>query len=266
MSDRFAADWLALREAADRDARAEALLTPLRAHLGERPLQITDLGAGTGANLRYLAPRLPGPQSWTLVDHDAELLSRARAPGPDVQVQCMAADLAATPLPGARAADLVTASALLDLVSQPWLDALAGACRQQASAVLLALSYDGTIHWQPGIPDDEMVRELVNCHQRRDKGFGPALGPEAGAAAEACFRAHGFTTWLRASPWSLPPARAPLQHALVEGWLHAAREQAPEQAPRLKAWARSRRDAVAAGTPSLRVGHVDLLALPPGPP
>lgn len=262
MNNRFHAEWLALREAADRDARAEALMAPLREHLGERPLRITDLGAGTGANLRYLAPRLPGPQSWTLVDQDAELMAEARPPGAEVQVRRVVADLAATPLADGSAPDLVTAAALLDLVSRPWLDALAASCRRHASAVLLALSYDGAVQWQPGTPDDETVRTLVNRHQHRDKGFGPALGPDAGAAAEACFRAHGFTTCLRASPWSLPPAYAPLQHALVDGWLHAACEQAPEQTARLEAWARSRHETIATGTTTLRVGHVDLLALP----
>src|SRR5512145_1693947 len=49
---------------------------------------VVDLGAGTGANLRYLAPRLGSPQDWLAVDSDpvllGELARRARR-GPGAQ-------------------------------------------------------------------------------------------------------------------------------------------------------------------------------------
>ena len=38
---------------------------------------IHDLGCGTGAMGRWLAPRLPGPQHWVVHDRDAELLAVA---------------------------------------------------------------------------------------------------------------------------------------------------------------------------------------------
>ena len=42
----------------------------LRAH----DMELVDVGAGTGANRDYLAPRLPLAQEWVVVDHDADLL------------------------------------------------------------------------------------------------------------------------------------------------------------------------------------------------
>ena len=77
----FDAGWLALRCPADTAARADTLNRLahdwLRARAG-RPLRLIDLGSGSGANPHYLAPRLPGPQHWLLVDHDPALLELAR--------------------------------------------------------------------------------------------------------------------------------------------------------------------------------------------
>src|SRR3954470_21838171 len=117
----IAADWLALREPADtrtRDAVAEEIVPPLLERLekaAETGVRIVDLGAGTGANLRWLAPRLPHPdrQQWLLVDHDPGLLAR----GP-VQATAVRADVVdlGTVLAEHGGADLVTAAALLDLL------------------------------------------------------------------------------------------------------------------------------------------------------
>ena len=220
MSGTFDPVWLALREAVDhrsRAAAAAALLVPAwRARGWSR---VVDLGSGTGSNLRYLAPRLPGVRHWTLVDHDAGLLARAAAPDA-AEVTRVVGDLAAAGLDAIREsnADLVTGSALLDLVSKDWLTRLVAACREARCAALFALSYDGRIRWQAAAddrrpaddPDDALVRRSVNAHQRRDKGLGPALGPLAGLTAETLFRAAGFRVWLPPSPWRLGPADAAL--------------------------------------------------------
>ena len=240
--------------------------------------RIVDLGSGTGSNVRYLAPRLPGIRSWTLVDHDAGLLARATAPDGAEAVR-VAGDLATAGLDaiGASNADLVTASALLDLVSKDWLGALVAACRESRRAVLFALSYDGGIQWHPAEDDprpaddsdDALVRRSVNAHQRRDKGLGPALGPMAGLTAETIFRAAGYRAWLLPSPWRLGPGDAALARALVAGWEAAAVEQLREALPpdsadvdRVRSWAQRRRATIETGRFGLTVGHLDLLALP----
>ncbi|MBL6430807.1 MAG: hypothetical protein HPM95_04840 [Alphaproteobacteria bacterium] len=40
---------------------------------------LLDLGAGTGATLRALAPHIAAPQAWRLAEHDPALITRARA-------------------------------------------------------------------------------------------------------------------------------------------------------------------------------------------
>src|SRR5512145_1693945 len=96
----------------------------------------------------------------------------------------LAQDLEALPLDGR---DLVTAAALLDLVSASWLARLATRCAAVRADVLFALTYDGRIEWSPAIDGDARMCELVNLHQRTDKGFGPALGPAATTEAGRIF-------------------------------------------------------------------------------
>lgn len=266
----FSADWLRQREPFDAAARtaAEARLGLSAWPAARRPAgsawRVIDLACGTGANLRALAPLLDGAQQWLLVDHDPALLAHVQAGG--VEVECrvldLARDLEALPFAGTT---LVTASALLDLVSASWLDRLVTCCAGAGAAVLLTLSVDGRQVWDPADREDGLARRLFAAHQARDKGFGPALGPRAAAAAARAFRAAGYTVRSARSDWWLDARREPealaLQHSLIDGIGGAAIEQAPADAARLRNW-QARRHALAARS-TLRIGHVDLMAAPP---
>lgn len=284
----FADAWLHLREPLDATSRAGALIASLRQNLPDRPLRVTDLATGTGANLRYLSPLLGGAQEWCLIDHDQALLDAmparlgewARAsgaslrdagearivsgPGFECRVRCLHRDLAA----GADAIDvpagsLVTASALLDLVSEAWLETLARRCLDARAPVLFTLTYDGRMEFDPREPEDATLIELVNRHQRTDKGFGPALGPAAGPRAPQLFERLGYRVATAPSDWHVGAHERRLQETLLEGWRAAAMEIAPEQAAALERWAERRRSHVARDRSALIVGHVDLLGLPP---
>ena len=243
-----------MREPADAAARSTALADAFVT--GAR--RIVDLACGTGANIRFLAPRLPIASDWLAVDNDARLLA-ALAPPAGAKVSTRQLDLAQEldelPLLGCA---LVTTSALLDLVSAPWLARLAARCAESGADVLFALTYDGRIEWSPAEEGDGRVRELINRHQLRDKGFGAALGPGAAAVAVSAFRSLGYERAHRPSDWNLGPESAALQTALIDGWSAAAAEIAPGQDEALRGWARRRRALVAAGRSRLCVGHVDL--------
>jgi SAM-dependent methyltransferase len=265
----FTADWLALREPADHAARAERLARDAAdAVAGSSVIRILDLGSGTGSNLRYLAPRLPGPQQWLLVDRDAYLLAAATARlPPDAGIAVRQLDLRDLDKAAARnvfeGCALVTASALLDLASAAWLDALAALCASVGAAALFALTYDGRFDCSPADEHDAVVRDLVNLHQRRDKGFGAALGPSAADHAARALAAHGYRIERERSDWMLDPGASVLQRELVLGWTQAAIEGAPAETESLVAWRTHRLAHVDAGRSSIRVGHEDLLALPP---
>lgn len=271
MTAGFSADWLALREPEDARVRSAALVSMIAERLRDaEPLRVLDLGAGTGANARYLDQRLPGGTQWLLVDSDRELLARAAsAIRPADRLETRAADLAVALDPSAgddfdffSGRGLVTGSALLDLVSEAWLVSLAGRCRDADAAVLFALTYNGTMECTPVEPEDELVRDLVNVHQRTDKGFGPALGPDAAETAARAFDEVGYEVWREASDWELGPASAQLQTQLVEGWADAAEAVSPERAAVFREWKARRLEHIAAGRSRVVVGHEDLAAWP----
>ncbi len=129
----FSVDWLALREPVDAAARGKRLARVAcdalrRSSSAAAGIDVIDLGAGTGANLRYVAPLIAAAQRWVLVDNDAVLLESAAdqlqswRPTAECRVQILPLDLATqlSRLP-LRAGALLTASALLDLVSEAWL-------------------------------------------------------------------------------------------------------------------------------------------------
>lgn len=248
----FSADWLALREPADHAARDPALLRAAAAAAGPAPL-VVDLGCGAGSNLRALRPHLPVETRWRLVDHDPGLLALAAESAPGAEA--LALDLATAPADtlaqALDGADLVTAAALFDLVSEDWLAAFVAALPPGA-AVYAALSYDGAEDWSPPHPDDHAAHQAFLAHQRTDKGFGPALGPTAAERLAEMLRARGYAVTTAPSPWRLTaPAQGPLIGALADGVAEAAAAMGADPAP----WRAQPRTAVT-------IGHLDLLATP----
>jgi SAM-dependent methyltransferase len=262
----FSAGWLTLREPYDLRARNPAVLDAVAASLKPlSPVRVVDLACGTGSTLRALSPHLPKRQSWKLIDNDPDLLAHATAVplAENVSVAAVPLDLnrdLEAALDGA--ADLITMSALLDLVSEPWLDRLAVAVAARAIPLYAALSYDGRTGFTPSDPFDAAIATAVNAHQRTDKGFGPALGPAAAAFAIARFEAQGYSVVHGASDWTMGPDDRDMQNEILDGWARAAQEMSGLQHHDITAWLARRRAAIAGGRSSLYVGHVDFLAIP----
>lgn len=269
------ADWLTLREPADAAARAGDLVELVRRRLAvgagpaaraAGPLVVHDLGAGTGSMARWLAPRLPGPQHWILHDQDADLLARATAGIPDavdggpVTVETRRGDLTRLAAADLAGASLVTASALLDMLTADEIERLVAACACAGCPTLLALSVTGRVRLTPADPWDAQIAAAFNAHQRRTVGGRALLGPAAVPACAAAFARHGVDVVLRPSPWRLGPEQAALAGEWFTGWLDAAREQRPELVGPTRAYARRRRAEIAAGRLDVLVDHLDLLA------
>ncbi|MEM6548034.1 MAG: SAM-dependent methyltransferase [Pseudomonadota bacterium] len=253
----FSADWLQLREGADARARNQEVAAAVSAAFaGRSGLSVTDLGAGSGNNLRATAPFLGPGQCWMLIDNDAALLDLAEAPQGGTLVRNVL-DLAAMPEAALRGEpDLVTASAFFDLVGADWLHRFVRSLSGTGAALYAVLSYDGREHWLPPHPLDEAARAAFHADQRRDKGFGPSLGPDAHAALVAALQAAGYAVTQGPSDWVLEaPADAELIAELAGG---SARAVEPALGFETAAW---RDDRVAAS--KVVIGHRDLLAMPP---
>lgn len=267
---RTSASWLALREPADVAARSADLLERVRSSLPcDGVVTVHDLGCGTGSMARWLAPRLRGPQHWVLHDRDVDLLAaagrgvpRVAGDGSPVTAETRPGDIGRIGTDGLAGATLVTASALLDVMTGEELDRLVAGCAAASCPVLITLSVTGHVRLTPPDPLDRAVQDAFNAHQRRTTGDRTLLGPDAFGVAVSALAGLGLDVLVRASPWRLGPEQAALAAAWFSGWLEAALEQRPELAGPLEAYAERRLTDVAAGRVSVEVAHHDLLARP----
>lgn len=254
----FAPEWLALRETADARARSAELVEIVRETLVNRtPLTIRDLGCGTGSMGRWLAGRLGGAQHWVLHDRDPRLLGLAEAgmsAFENVTAETREGDLTTLRAADLAGADLVTCSALLDLLTADEVNALAAASVEAHVPALFTLSVAGRVELDPAEPLDAAFQDAFNAHQRRVVDGRRLLGPDAPAVAEEAFRALGATVHTAPSPWRTHGDA--LQAEWLTGWVGAAVEQEPALAAEAAEYLRRR------STASAVVHHVDLLAIP----
>jgi hypothetical protein len=257
----FSDAWLALREPYDRRARNAAVLDAVAsAFANHATLNVADLACGTGSTYRALSPHLPPGQRWRLYDNDLSLLARAIGPANVTTVPLdLSRDVEAA-LDGA--VDLVTTSALLDLVSRGWLQRFAIEIAARRLPIYAALSYDGRAELRPADPLDARIVASVNAHQLTDKGFGPALGPDAARAAVGQFERLGYTVVQGPSDWMFQTGDRDIQAELLSGWASVAGETGELRLTEVIGWLSRRQGFVSKGRSTIRVGHVDFFALP----
>jgi hypothetical protein len=93
-------------------------------------------------------------------------------------------------------------------------------------------------------------------HQRGDKGFGPAAGPEATEALAQAFRKAGTAVTVGESPWQLGAAQSDLVRELAAGIAAAVTETGHVSPEAITGWLEAKRGA------SVTIGHQDLWARP----
>lgn len=275
---RATSGWLALREPADAEARSDELVDELLRELRgpvqheaepDSRLVVHDLGCGTGSMSRWLAPRLPGPQHWVLLDREQDLLTVAAtqvpgraADGSTVTVESHRRDITRLPTGNLVGSDLVTASALLDMMTRDELDRFVRSCAEAGCPVLITLTVVGRVSLDPPEPFDRHVEAAFNAHQRRTVAGHRLLGPDGAPAAVEAFTHLGFEVLRRPSPWQLGPRDRSLVREWFTGWVGAACEQGPSLAARAGTYAERRLAELSAGSLAVTVHHEDLLALP----
>jgi hypothetical protein len=277
----FSPEWLELREPVDHRSRDFALAAKLRDYFAERAdATIFDLGVGLGSNLRGTYGSLPLRQRWVLVDNDPVLLNAARdaiaawadsaertADGLKVKrgdhaltVEFKQHDLAADPAPWFSVkADLVTAAALFDLVSEEWIGRFTRALSRSRLPFYTVLTHNAETRWLPSHPADAAMKAAFESHFGGDKGFGPSVGGRASAMIGDALEATGYAVEHGPSPWLLGAGDRQLVAATAEGWAQAVRETGRVPEATIEAWRTARSD----GATTCIVGHEDLLALPP---
>jgi SAM-dependent methyltransferase len=290
MAEGFDGDWLDLREPYDAVSRDVDLAFQLAAALPARP-RLLDLGSGTGSLIRWLAHFIDRAQAWTMVDADPELMARAfdtiaeraeavgvaatfpgrktllvHAPEGAWRIEGLLADLAEAPdmLP-LNKVDAVVSTALCDLVSRAWAERMAAACAARRLPFYAALNVTGRERFWPPHRADALVARGFRRDQRRDKGFGGvALGPTAPTVMAAAFAAHGYTVLRAPSDWNIDRRARLFTQEIATGHGTAALAWERRGGAAIEDWIAARRAQAADGLLSVRIGHQDLLALPPG--
>ena len=250
-----------MREPFDGEARSRALDRAFLSMVAPGA-PVLDLGAGGGANARHLDALARQTLQWRLVDGDATLLRSVSGLRGAVDTQCL--DLA-------RQLDRVdfaaiggiTAAAFCDLVSARWFASLAGRAARHGLPMLFALTVDGRHRWSPSDAADGVVTAAFRRDQRRDKGFGAALGPAAPWHMAEALRRFGYRVQLARSDWQVPPSETAMLEAMIDGTAVAAHAAGERHAAAIDAWAARRRAQATAGVLSLIVGHRDCLAVMP---
>jgi len=292
----FSAAWLALREPVDHRSRNAMLQNQVVDFLNQRApvapglMHITDLGSGTGSNLRALAPHFVAMQCWTLVDYDADLLRAARATllswadgvlnsnvitsigvagifsgtieplvitknRKTIAIQFRCADLLADYHSILNEpADLVTAAAFFDLVAEPWLTEF---CAALTKPLYTVLTYDGKETWGPPNALDTDVLRAFHAHQSTDKGFGAALGPRAAERLQSLLQNRGCVIACAPSPWRMDHRDHALIEQLALGTASAVREIGMLANSAIDQWEQARLQAS-----HCEIGHIDLFAYP----
>ena len=261
------AEWLTLREQADARSRSRRLAYAA-ARLVEGPVVVHDLGSGTGSMMRWLAPFLPGPQRWVLHDWNGDLLAQAAtSPARDAQGAAVEIETSVEHAEHLRhedlaGASLVTASALLDVLTRDELDAVVDACVAAGAPALFSLSVIGLVRLSPADPGDRVFQAAFNDHQRRLADDRRLLGPDAATAAAASFRRAGWKVRVAGSPWRLGSADPALTAGWLEGWVAAATLQRPALLEWGDEYLLRRVGQLARGELRVVVHHADLLACP----
>lgn len=258
--------WLGLRGAADDAARSVKLADAAARLVGDGPAIVHDLGSGSGAMMRWLAPRLPVPQKWVLRDADPAILAlgsrREGLPHLPIVVTTIVEELADLPLDAFAGASLVTASALLDVITPTDALRIVAACVESATPAFFSLSVAGVVRFTPADAADARIQAAFNDHQRRERDGQRLLGPHATDALRELFIAAGWRVREAATPWRLGAADRDLITEWLYGWLDAAVEQAPALREEAHRFRELRLKQLDDGLLGVEVRHRDLLAWP----
>jgi hypothetical protein len=261
--------WLAARVAADDAARVatvSTLLPGLSTYLIDAagPLstvQIIDLGAGTGANQRWLAPRLPIRQRWLHLDHNPMISRSLPLPAETMIIDEGVEALGQLLTRASGDLQLVTCSALLDVLTTEQVEAVCRAVIDNRVPAFFSLTVTGGLRLSPTDRHDQLLLAAFNDHQRRAGG----AGPEATTLTVNLLREAEFAVTTQETPWRLTvKSGMAFVDQMLEERLAAAVAQDPALARTAAAWLELRRAQLAAGLLQIELDHCDILALPGG--
>ena len=253
-------------------------------------LNLLDLGCATGANFRYLAPRLDCHQNWTLMDRDDSafedlieetehwagshnwtmknredrsftLVADDQQWHVNMYVIALDEEVEKINLGGFHA---LCSSNFLEKTSAEWYRKLAQRCADAQLPQLLGVNYTSHLKLSPSDPDDALVMEGFHRHIKQDYGLGEAMGDETSYYILRELTNLRFTVQESEYVWYLNSTRQPaLINLMIERLSKSAQAvYGEEEEKRIQAWASRRHYAIAAKKVKMEIGYSDILAKP----
>lgn len=286
----FATDWLEERYRFDVAARNPSVEAACLQYFSKATdIRIIDIGAGSGANLVYLADKLPPLQHWALLDLNPKLLKAARTriknwgiakgyevsehgdqislerPARRIEVQLVHGSmLKLAKIFNLSSYHLATASAVLDLLTADMADQLLKTLHTHRLALLATLNYQQMEYFPREKADKRFIKQYEE-HMQREQDFGRALGPACVAHLQQVYQNLPTGTFqMGPSRWQIEPSdqdmHLHLLHFLEKSLISLPANQQSPQA--LHEWLDRKRAFLQARQLRLTVEHQDCFAAP----
>ena len=280
--------WLDHRYACDVQARnphiEENFLSFFRPH--ESVLHITDVGAGTGANVCYYFDKLKHQQEWTLIEQNGTLLQACRErlrtfaekqqyfwEEQEHEAQLIADSKKALIrfIPGnvdnieqltdLEQADVVMGNAFFDLISFDQFDALIGKLVKHHVSLLATLNYYETSFY-PFCEEDHQMMRWYHMHMKRPQPFGISMGANCSEEMLDLLAQHHMLIEQEASQWHLKRGNTTMQHYILHFIEHALSELSlmEEEREVCHRWMAKRKEQLQNRTLEIIIDHSDIFA------
>ncbi len=266
--EKLAVDWLQQRFLFDNRARDHALLQQALQLLHNKPAaRVVDLGAGTGNNALFLAPRLPRGCELTVVEQHDYLLQACQqrfsnAHESNLTTRFVQQDLHQW-LSETTRVDLICNSALLDLMTEQELSTLLHRLQALEAPMYSTLNYQG-VRFLPGDEADAGYIKLFERHMSRKLDRGQPLGARTLERLQSLCKQIGLTVKSAPSSWeitALDSGFMQMNLTFYQRGIEALLTE-PDDKAALYQWLVEKQSRIEDGTLTLRVLHQDVLVEP----
>ncbi len=267
--------WLNQRFDYDSRSRNLDLEKEFLASLAElETINIIDLGSGSGANLKYLSPKIDGQQVWHLIERDKSLMNHAEKTIELVKqtnqaklrsVHKIIADFTDKDLNVFKETErrVFLANAVFDIIPLAtfltFLDLLGSRpCNNVILYFTIHINEDLTI--QPIHPLNQKYLSLFHQHMQRDQNGKRAMGPNTVREISNTLSQRGFLVKTADSSWDIKEDSSFLK-SNFDFIICATRELlGPKEVGEWEEWVQFHLKAIDQGKSRLHVGHQDILA------
>ena len=245
-------------------------------------ISLVDVGAGSGANGRYLMEKIPANQQWVLIEQNPDfskaslqvLQQHARhqgytsfleqdtltlqTPTKTIQVNAKQGSLLEIEnMTDLSHTDAVVANAVFDLFTPHQFDTFVSTIARYQLIFLSTLNYEN-MHFSPNTPQDEKMIALYHAHMLRPQTVGTAMGPDCIPQISEILKKYRYAVDTGSSIWNIHSKDEKMMQYLLNFMESSITElpPSPEDALLLQQWVKQKEEAADF---TLTIEHQDIL-------